>query len=267
MINAEFRTLTAGPTPHLQRTLPLPGQGVRPVATVLAHLSPAWNESLLLVEQHLPFRRRMLHAGDVVQVVGEPFVHLHVVKFGVVKSISQAANGTLQVAGFHLKGDWIGFDCIASGSSVCDAVAMDTSEVWSFSYSSLLQAAPEIPQLMHGLHVAMSCQMARDRDWRFALGTLAADARVADFVRNWASLLAERQLRTDEITLRMTRAEIGNYLGMTLETVSRAFTRLAQLDLIRFEQRGRRHFTIPSVHALMQFVEQTGNTSTGATLQ
>ncbi len=267
MINAEFLTPTAAPIPHLPQTLPLPGQGVRHNAAVVANLGPAWNESLRLVEQHLPFRRRMLHAGDVVQVAGEPFVHLHVVKLGVVKSISLAANGTLQVAGFHLKGDWIGFDCIASGSSVCDAVAMDTSEVWSFSYSSLLQAAPEIPQLMHGLHVAMSCQMARDRDWRFALGTLAADARVADFVRNWASLLAERQLRTDEITLRMTRAEIGNYLGMTLETVSRAFTRLAQLGLIRFEQRGRRHFTIPSVHALMQFVEQTGNTSTGATLQ
>ena len=267
MINAEFLTPTAAVAPHPTRTLPSPGQGVRHDAEAVTHLSLAWNESLRLVEQHLPFRRRMLHAGDVVQVAGEPFVHLHVVKFGVCKSISLAPNGTLQVAGFHLKGDWIGFDCIASGSSVCDAVAMDTSEVWSFSYSSLLQAAPEIPQLMHILHVAMSCQMARDRDWRFALGTLAADARVADFVLSWASLLAERQLRTDEITLRMTRAEIGNYLGMTLETVSRAFTRLSQLDLIRFEQRGRRHFTIPSVHALMQFIERTGGANSSATLQ
>ena len=71
-----------------------------------------------------------------------------------------------------------------------------------------------------------------------SLCTLPADARVADFLRYWADALAERGLRTDQITLRMTRAEIGNYLGMTLESVSRALSRLARGDVIRFHRKG-----------------------------
>ena len=84
----------------------------------------------------------------------------------------------------------------------------------------------------------MSREIARDRDSMLSLCTLPADARVADFLRYWADSLAERGLRTDQITLRMTRAEIGNYLGMTLETVSRALSQLARDSVIRFSREG-----------------------------
>jgi CRP/FNR family transcriptional regulator len=77
---------------------------------------------------------------------------------------------------------------------------------------------------------------------------------VADFIRDWAQSLAARDLRTDQITLHMTRAEIGNYLGMTLETVSRALRRLAECGVIRFDEKGRRDLTIPSVAALNSFI-------------
>jgi len=70
--------------------------------------------------------------------------------------------------------------------------------------------------------------------------TLPADARVADFLRYWVDSLARRGMRTDQITLRMTRAEIGNYLGMTLESVSRALSHLARCSLIEFVEKGRR---------------------------
>ena len=84
----------------------------------------------------------------------------------------------------------------------------------------------------------MSREIARDRDSLMSVCTLPADARVADFLRYWAESLAERGLRTDQITLRMTRAEIGNYLGMTLETVSRALSRLARDKVIAFRREG-----------------------------
>ncbi|MEO6031407.1 MAG: helix-turn-helix domain-containing protein, partial [Burkholderiaceae bacterium] len=90
-----------------------------------------------------------------------------------------------------------------------------------------------------------------------ALCTLPADARVADFLRYWAESLAQRGLRNDQITLRMTRAEIGNYLGMTLETVSRALSRLARGDLIRFSERGRRDIEIPEVAALAAYIQRS----------
>jgi len=214
-----------------------------------------WRESLGLMERHVSFKRRSLHAGDLVQTAGDTFSYLHLVHFGAIKTVVVAANGCQQVAGLHLQGDWIGFDGIASGYSACEAYAMDTSEIWSARYSVLLKTAERVPDLVHVLHTAMSSQMARDRDWRFALATLPADARLADFLRSWAQALALRDLRTDHITLRLTRAEIGNYLGMTLETVSRSFGRLVELGLIAFEEKGRRHCAIPDVDALVRYVE------------
>jgi CRP/FNR family transcriptional regulator len=220
---------------------------------------PHWSESLTLVERHLSFTRRIVHAGDAVQVAGDSFTFLHIIKLGSVKAVTLAANGREQLAGVYLKGDWIGFDSIATGICPSDAYAMDTSEIWTLRYATLLQTIAGVPELLAGLHIAMSGQLARDREWRFALGTLPADARVADFVRAWAKSLNERDLRTDQITLRLTRAEIGSYLGMTLETVSRSFSRLARVGLIRFEDKGRRHFNIPSVRALIDFVELNAN--------
>jgi len=88
------------------------------------------------------------------------------------------------------------------------------------------------------------------------LCTLPADARVAEFLRHWADSLAKRGMRTDQITLRMTRAEIGNYLGMTLETVSRALSKLARDKVIGFAEKGRRDVHIPDVRALSAFVQR-----------
>src|SRR6185369_8127505 len=105
------------------------------------------------------------------------------------------------------------------------------------------------------LHEAMSREIGRDRDSLMSVCTLPADARVAEFLRYWADSLAKRGLRTDEIALRMTRAEIGNYLGMTLETVSRALSRLARDKVIGFASKGRRDVQIPSVAALSAFVQ------------
>ena len=102
----------------------------------------------------------------------------------------------------------------------------------------------------------MSREIGRDRDSLMSVCTLPADARVAEFLRYWADSLAQRGLRTDQITLRMTRAEIGNYLGMTLETVSRALSRLARDKVIDFAEKGRRDIRIPNVEALSAFVQR-----------
>ena len=120
----------------------------------------------------------------------------------------------------------------------------------------LLAACRDCPALLTVLHEAMSRQIGRDRESRMSLCTLPADARVAEFLRRWADSLARSGLRTDQITLRMTRAEIGNYLGMTLETVSRALSRLARDKVIGFASKGRRDVQIPNVDALSAFVQR-----------
>ncbi len=133
---------------------------------------------------------------------------------------------------------------------------MDTGEVWALRYDAVLAACGRHPALLAAVHEAMSGEIMRDRDSLMSVCTLPADARVADFLRYWAESLSSRGLRTDQITLRMTRAEIGNYLGITLETVSRALSKLARAQLIRFTDKGRRDIAIADVGALEDFIQR-----------
>jgi CRP/FNR family transcriptional regulator len=212
-------------------------------------------EVLALVSESVAVQRRLLHEGDGVYQAGERFTHLYVINSGFFKLITLSPDGREQIVSLKFRGDWLGFDGIADQFHDCDAIAMDTGEVWAIPYAALLQACASRPALMAALHGAMSREIARDRNSLMSVCTLPADARVADFLRNWARALARRGLRTDQITLRMTRAEIGNYLGVTLETVSRALSRLARCELIRFVDKGRRDIRIPDVQGLDTFVQ------------
>lgn len=214
-------------------------------------------DMLKLVHDQLMPQRRLVRAGERIYQAGEAFSHLYVMNSGLFKLVNLSADGREQVVALKFRGDWMGFDGIASGLYACDAVAMDTGEVWVLRYDEVLAACANRPALLRVLHEAMSREIARDRDSLMSVCSLPADARVADFLRYWADSLAKRGLRTDQITLRMTRAEIGNYLGMTLETVSRALSRLARQELIRFTEKGRRDVHIPDVDALAAFVQHS----------
>jgi CRP/FNR family transcriptional regulator, anaerobic regulatory protein len=232
------------PTPGTHGTLSSPAGGP----------PQAWRQDLAMLEASLPFSRRLLHAGDAVYQAGDAFSCLFIINAGQFKSVNYTADGRGQVVGLHFKGAWLGFDGIAGGHYSCDATALDTAEVWALRYDDLLQAGAQQPQLMRALHAAMSQQIGRECDNLLSLGTLPADARVANFIHDWAESLAACDLRTDQIRLHMSRAEIGNYLGMTLETVSRALRRLADRGVIRFDEKGRRDISIPCLQALREAI-------------
>jgi CRP/FNR family transcriptional regulator, anaerobic regulatory protein len=242
----------------------IPGGSLPIVASVAAHTDADANrrasqqvaDTLALLADTLAPQRRVVHAGDLVHRAGERFDHLYILNSGFFKIVNLSSDGREQVVGLKFRGDWLGFDGIAGGRYTCDAIAMDTGEVWALRYDALLVACAAQPALLAALHEAMSREIARDRDSLMSVCTLPADARVADFLRNFAESLARRGLRNDQITLRMTRAEIGNYLGMTLETVSRALSRLARIQLIEFAEKGRREIRIPQVQALAEFVQR-----------
>ncbi|SDE47044.1 CRP/FNR family transcriptional regulator, anaerobic regulatory protein [Variovorax sp. CF079] len=223
-------------------------------------------DMLQLLQDSVAIQRRIVRAGDTVYQVGQQFGCLYIVNSGFFKMVNLSGEGREQVVGLHFKGDWLGLDGIAAGQYGCDAVAMDTGEVWAVRYDALLQAAVRTPALLTALHQAMSRELVRDHDSLLSLCTLPADARVAGFLRYWADALAQRGLRTDQITLHMTRAEIGNYLGMTLESVSRALSRLARGDVIRFIEKGRRDIHIPQVEALTSFIQRIAAPMTAAAL-
>ena len=213
-------------------------------------------DTLKLLRDALAPQRRLVHAGDVIYQSGESFGNLYILNSGFFKIVDQTADGREQVVGLKFRGDWLGFDGIAHGRYSCDAVAMDTGEVWAVRYDALIGACTAHPQLLTLLHEAMSREIASDRASLMSVCTLPADARVAEFLRLWAESLTRRGMRADQITLRMTRAEIGNYLGMTLETVSRALSKLARDKVIAFAEKGRRDVQIPDVQALSHFVQR-----------
>jgi CRP/FNR family transcriptional regulator len=214
------------------------------------------DHTLKLLGAALAPQRHLVHAGERLYQAGAGFGKLYILNSGFFKVVTLSPDGREQVVGLKFRGDWLGFDGIANGVYSCDAVAMDTGEIWVLPYEALLAACLGRRELLTVLHEAMSREIARDRDSLMSVCTLPADARVAEFLRYWAESLAKRGLRTDQIALRMTRAEIGNYLGMTLETVSRALSRLARDKVIGFASKGRRDVHIPDVDALSAFVQR-----------
>jgi len=214
------------------------------------------NRQSTLLATHAAIRRRVVHAGERIFHPVDPFDRLYIVNAGICKSVSLTADGREQVVELHLKGDWLGLGAIASGQYEAEAIAMDTSEVWGVSYQELLLAGQRTPELMHLLHVAMSRALGRKRNALLSICTLPADARVAEFLRWWADALDQRGMRNDHVRLPMSRAEIGNYLGMTLESVSRALSRLERHNVIRFAGTSRRDIEIPKMAALGSFVAQ-----------
>lgn len=240
-------------SPALARVLPVARSAPSPPAAALPH----WQQLLILIEQHLPYTRRAVPAGRLLQAAGEPFALLHVLRTGVAKIVTVAADGREQFVGVQFKGDWIGLDAIASGLCVSDAVALDTSDVWSLRYAALLEACARVPALLHAFQRVMSAQLARERSCRLAVATLCAQARLADFVGCWARSMHERGLRSDRILLTLDRTDIASYLGLSHESVSRAFTQLERRALLHFDGHARRDVSIPDIDALAAFVRQT----------
>ena len=202
----------------------------------------------------VPITRRVVRRGERIYHAVDRFDRLYVVNVGICKTVNLSADGREQVVAVHFKGDWLGIGGIATGRYGCDAIAMDTGEIWSVPYEALTTACARSPELLTVFHRAMSREILRERASMLALCTLPADARVAEFLRWWADALSERGLRSDCVGLPMSRAEIGNFLGMTLESVSRALSRLARDGLIHFADPARRQIEIPVQAALTAFV-------------
>ena len=217
-------------------------------------VSSFWRDSLSLIEQHVAFVRRKVRADDEVYQCGQSFDTLHLINSGLFKIVNLTHDGREQPAGLCFKGDWLGFDGIPTGRHGCSAIALDIGELWTIRYETLLQAGAAEPRLMRVVLTAMSGQLARNRDAMLSMGTLPADARVGEFLLQWANSLAERGLRTDQFNVHMTRADMGNYLGLRLESVSRALSRLARCGVIEFNEKGRRDISIPSLSALSNFI-------------
>ncbi len=177
-------------------------------------------------------RRKHMQRGEHVFRVGAPFQFLFAIRTGFFKTYELQEDGQEHITGFHMAGEIIGMDAISTDHNTCNAVALEDSELCEIPFPQLEGLCREIPALQHQFHKLMSREIIRDHGIMMLLGGMRAEERLAAFLLNLSQRYAARGYSATEFHLRMTRAEIGHYLGMKLETVSRTLTKFQEQGLL-----------------------------------
>lgn len=181
-------------------------------------------------------RRRRVAQGELLYRTGEPFRNLYAVRFGHFKTCQSNAAGVAQITGFQMAGELLGMDAIGAHHH-CDAVALEDSEVCEIPFERLEELFGEVPVLLRQFHRIMSQEITREQNVMLLLGNMRAEQRFAVFLVNLSARYATRGYAADSFQLRMSREEIGNYLGLTIESVSRLLSRFKKQGWIAVDKR------------------------------
>ncbi|CAB3789801.1 Fumarate and nitrate reduction regulatory protein [Paraburkholderia ultramafica] len=175
---------------------------------------------------------RTIKNGESLFRAGDSFQSIYAVRAGSFKTVVMHRDGREQVTGFHLAGDVLGLDGICSGSHSCDALAIEDSKVCIIPFHPLETMCRDVKAVQQHVHRLMGGEIVREATLMLLLGTMSADQRVATFLLNLSSKLKSRGYSPAEFHLRMTREEIGSYLGLKLETVSRMLSKFQKDGLL-----------------------------------
>ncbi len=182
-------------------------------------------------------KRRSIRRGEFLYRQGDAFESLYAIRLGQFKTTACMRDGRAQVTGFQMAGEVIGFDGIVSDRHTCDAVALEDAQVCKMPFGSMEELSREIPSLQRHIHQLLGREIVRDHGVMLLLGAMSAEERVATFLLNLLQRLHARGFSQTSLVLRMTREEIGSYLGLTLETVSRTFSKLVANGILEVKQR------------------------------
>lgn len=196
---------------------------------------------------------RLFQRGDHVFRVGDPFYSLHVIRSGAIKTYVISEDGEEQIIGFYGPGETIGFDAIADGKYQCNAAALDTSSVCGVTFEAVAKLCQRSPALLHALMKSVSGETTRLAEM-LLLGKKTADQRMASFLLDQSKDQRRRGYSATALTLSMTRTDIGKYLGLTVETVSRVLTRLEAQGLVT---KNRRQIRIHDLKALRHIAAES----------
>jgi len=188
------------------------------------------------------YTRKRVKRGDTLYRTGAGFDAVYAIRTGFFKSSVVLEDGRDQVTAFHMAGEVIGMDGIGTDHHTTDVIALEDSEVCIIPYARLEEAG-----MQRQLHKAMSRELVRDQGVMLLLGTMRAEERLAAFLLNLSQRFVARGFSPSEFHLRMTREEIGSYLGLSLETVSRLFSRFQDEGLIAVQQK---HIVIHDIAGL-----------------
>jgi CRP/FNR family transcriptional regulator len=181
--------------------------------------------------------KRRVTRGAALYRGGAPFESLYAVRSGAFKSVGVSRSGEEKVTGLHLPGEVMGLDAIDSGAHSYHAIALEDSEVCVIPYARLTSLALRVPELQSRLLRVLSSDISRDHGLMLLLGSMTAEQRIAAFLLSLSRRYERLGYAANRFNLRMTREDIGSYLGLTLETVSRLMSRFQREGLIAANQR------------------------------
>jgi CRP/FNR family transcriptional regulator len=195
--------------------------------------------------------RRKVKRGESLYQLGAEFKSLFAIRSGVFKTSVTIEDGREQVTGFQMAGEIMGLDGIVSDRHTCDAVALENAEVCVMPFNEIEMLSREVSALQHHVHKIMSREIVREHSVMMMLGSMRAEERLAAFLLNLTQRLHARGFSRSELVLRMTREEIGSYLGLKIETVSRTFSKFVDEGILEVKQKNLR---ILKPDALQQLV-------------
>jgi CRP/FNR family transcriptional regulator len=185
-----------------------------------------------IITQARPIKR-----GEALYRAGEPFRSLFAIRLGFFKASVISEDGREQVTGFHMSGELMGMDAISTDVHTCDAIALEDSEVCELPFNDVEELSRDVPILQRHLYKVMSREIVRDHGVMLLLGNMKAEERLAAFLLNLSQRFATRGYSSTSFHLRMTREEIGSYLGLKLETVSRTLSKFQEQGFIKVQNR------------------------------
>jgi CRP/FNR family transcriptional regulator len=201
--------------------------------------------------ERVVYARRRLRRGEALFAAGDPFKAVYAIRSGFFKSSIVDGEGREQVTGFSMGGELMGLEGIGTGSYNGAAIALEDSEICVLPYALIEEMASEIPSLQRRINTVLSREIVRDHGVMMLLGSMRAEQRLATFLLNLSKRFTARGYSRSDFNLRMTREELGSYLGLKLETVSRLFSRFQEDGLIEVQQKHVRIVDIPSLERMV----------------
>ena len=197
------------------------------------------------------YTRRRVKRGEALFDAGDEFQSIYSIRSGFFKTTTIDNEGREQVTGFNMPGELLGMDGIGSGAYHANAVALEDSEVCVLPFSLVESLGREVPALQRHLFSVLSREIVRDHGVMMLLGSMRAEERLATFLLNLSKRFLRRGYSRSDFQLRMTREEIGSYLGLKLETVSRLFSQFQKDGLIEVNQKHVRILDIEGLERVL----------------
>ncbi len=195
---------------------------------------------------------KTISRGDHIFKEHSPFKSIFAVRSGAIKTYSVSEGGEEQVTGFYLPGEIIGLDSTNTETYSCSAKALERSSVCEIPFGQLEDLATKIPTLQHHFFQLMSKEIQDSRQLTMLLSKNSAEERIASLIISISERFKKRKLSNIQFRLPMPRNDIGSYLGLAVETVSRVFTRFQKTGLISVQGR---ELVIENMPALLEIVK------------